>query len=193
MTRSELEKYIQELQILHSSPYSESLYNTLSIGGCENLMNNSQISYMIKSLYRYWTLPGPLTSFIFLEVDSTTSTSEFTLTLNDVEIVNIDTLLGSVINTTSFITKQITKRSNDTGIFAFEYKNGVIIWSSDDSYSITDDIVLTNVEGETSISTVFKNNLNIEDISIILDTYNCLTYCNILSIKKQLHKLLTNC
>lgn len=193
MTIAERDIHIQDLQVRHATPYSSTLYKRLITGGCADLKENSQIAYMIKMWYRYWALPSTLTSFQFVTVANVSESVDFTVSLFGVDLTTVISTSGSMATATSALVEGIQYTSETTGVYAFEYDGGLILWSSKDTYSIDNSLSLTNNVGVTEITSTHIDPSNEDNVAVILDRNNCISYCELSRIKKYLLNLLTSC
>tara|TARA_R110000764_G_scaffold54898_1_gene119746 strand:- start:38944 stop:39525 length:582 start_codon:yes stop_codon:yes gene_type:complete len=193
MTNAQRNNHIQDLQLRHVTPYSSALYNRLITGGCSDLKENSQIAYMIKIWYRYWALPNTLSSYQYTTVDSVSDSVEFTVSLNGVDLSTVTSTTGSMSEVVTALVEGIQYTSGATGVYAFEYDTGFITWSSSTAYSLNNVITVTDSTGVTAVTTVDVDPTDSDNVAVILDRNNCISFCELAGIKKYLLNLLASC
>lgn len=193
MTIAERNTHIQDLQIDHLA-YGTKLCNRLSYGSsCYNdLDTNAKIHYMIRAWYRYWALPSALTYFSTIDVTAISTAVTFRLAI-DADYITATTALtdATTSNINQYIIDAINALSATTSVYAFEHDGEVLIYSTNTDHALGDNLswnltVGTSTSSETKLDTE-------DDVSILLDANNCLTYAQMCNMKKYTKNLMSTC
>lgn len=201
MTISDRDTFIAYLQTLQADPYGSTLYNKMITGNAcsDSLQENASLNFMIKVWYRYWAFPETLTTFQYITIDSITETDssgvDIDVTINGTSIATYENT-SSDIGTDDVVTgivAAIESNSATTDTYAFEYDSGFIVWSYNTDWTVDDEVTITDSDSNTTYTVEYKDADDSDDAALILDQFNCISYCDLVSIYNYLCNNLTSC
>jgi len=184
MTQDQLNNWLYYLQCKYST-WSTSFNNALSFGTCIDsfIENNITISNLFGPLHRYVPFTSTVTNAFSFTIDSITEdvTVRIAFTLDGYAVSYAGT--DDISSILTFIAGEI---NDNTEYVALIVGSSLYIYSYKTGETFTIPAISTT---EAVVSTVNLEN----DLSVILNTWNCLSLEEICAIKNKLNSLLGNC
>jgi hypothetical protein len=199
MTQADKELIILDLQCKVAS-WLTALNSSLGLLKCVDNYKSTlvQVTNFIKVLYRYDVFSKPVTNADVITISSVLPVT--TQTIN-IDITYDKTILASYSGTNSIeliiqaICDEINLNTNTHGYYCIVINNSLYLYTYDDGYIFTDIPTITYTEtGYPLVGlSVDSTNLAETDLSVILDTFNCITHDDFCTIYNKVKTLLSNC
>jgi hypothetical protein len=192
-------KVIQDLQCRHLSWLSK--YNkALSYGTCPDswIQNNILISNLIKVIYRYRLFDEPVTNADMITINLAEITPLETI---DIEIAYGATILatfsgtGSTNSIAANLCSLINSGTNTHHYYCVVSQNVLYLYTFDGGATFADTPTVTYSESDV---TTLELNIGVtsiveDDLTVVLDTMNCLSFKEICAIITKIKSMLNNC
>lgn len=197
MTQQTLNDHILTLQCKHST-WTTDFEKALSLGQCSQkfIDTNIEIIGLLGPMYRYKTFTEEVTNAASITILRLENNTDVTVTII-INAVQIATYTGK--GSSEDIILALYKDAKDTFIthnYLVEIKdNTLYLYTYDITQLFTYLPVITVIENDVVMKpSLSTTSISIEDnLDLILDLWNCLTFCMLCDLKKKIESLLGNC